>query len=134
MADTGNAATFTLSGFTVDIVSIAAGTRTLGTGDRSLLSHTGFMRKFLHDLTDAGSVTIEFEKDAADGSPTIGGAASSGVITYPTQAGESTPANITGTGWITSYTPPTFRNNELQMGSVTFTYDGETGPTETASS
>jgi hypothetical protein len=92
------------------------------------------MRKFLHDLKDAGAVTIEYEKDAADGEPTIGGAAASGVVTYPLQSGESTAANITGTGWITSYTPPSFKNNELQLASVTFTYDGETGPTETASS
>lgn len=134
MADTGNGATFTLSGFTVDIVAISIGEMRVDMLDKSLLSTTGFIEKLVADLVDAGSVTIEYFHDASDSAVTPGGAAASGTVTWPLQSGESTPANLAGTGNITSHKYPDFRNNELQNGSMEFTWDGITGPTLTASS
>lgn len=133
MADTGNGATFTRSGYTVDIVSIEVGEETIDVLDVSLLSTTGYMEKIAADLADAGTFSITLRVDAADAAVAVGGAAVSSVITWPLQSGESTAANITGTAIFTGKGSVTFSNNELQERTDTFTWDGVTGPTFTAS-
>ena len=134
MADTGNGATFTRSGFTVDIVAITIGEQRIDLRDVAWLSTTGFMEKSAADLADAGEFTIECNYDAADADVSLGGAAVSSVITWPLQSGESTAANLTGTAIMTAKKCPDFRNNEVQNASYTFGWDGVTGPTLTASS
>lgn len=134
MADTGNGATFTRSGFTVDVVAIVIGEQRIDLLDISLLSTTGFAEKISADLADAGSFTIEYLYDAGDGDVTLGGAAVSSVITWPLQSGESTAANLTGTAICTSKKFPDLRNNEVQNAMAEFTWDGVTGPSLTASS
>jgi hypothetical protein len=134
MADTGNGATLTRSGYTVDIVSIEIGEQTIDTIDISLLSTTGYMEKIAADLADAGTFTVTLRVDAADADVAIGGSAVSSVITWPLQAGETTAANLTGTAIFTGKGSVTFSNNELQERTDTFTWDGVTGPTFTAAS
>ena len=131
MADTGNGATFTRSGFTVDIRSISIGEQTIDLLDISILSTTGFAEKIAADLADAGSFTIEYLFDATDADVALGGAAVTSTITLP---GSGTPANIAGTAICTSKKYPDLMNNELNVGSATFTWDGVTGPTYTAQS
>lgn len=131
MADTGNGATLTLSGFTVDIVSIEIGSQTRGTGSKSLLSTTGFDEKFFHDLADAGSATITYLLDQGDALPSINAAVASATITAPLLSGSSAATYI-GTAGFTEVSPPSFMNNELLIGKVVLTYDGVTGPTWTA--
>jgi hypothetical protein len=131
MADTGNGATLTRSGFTVDVVAITIGNQRIDMLDISLLSTTGFMQKVSADLADAGSCTIEYLFDSGDADVTLGGAAVSTVITWPLQSG-STPANLTGTAICTDKKYPDLRNNEIQSASAEFTWDGVTGPTWTA--
>lgn len=133
MADTGNGASFTKSGFTRDIVSISIGEQTIDMLDVSLLSSTGYMKKIAADLADAGTFTIEVLADGADAASTLGGAAATSTITWPLQSGESTAADIEGTAVLSGYKPPDFMNNELQTEQYTFTWDGATGPTFTAS-
>ena len=72
MADTGNGATFTRSGTTVDIVAITIGDQRIDLLDISLLSTTGFMEKIAADLADAGEFTIEYLYDAADAAQSLG--------------------------------------------------------------
>lgn len=134
MADTGNGATLTRSGMTVDITSISIGEQRIDVLDKSLLSTTGYAEKVSADLADAGSITVEYLYDAADAALTLGGAAVSTVVTFPLASGGSTPANITGTGIITALKYPDFANNELQTASVEITWDGVSGPTLTAQS
>ena len=134
MPDTGNGATFTRSGTTVDIVAIVIGDQRIDLLDVSLLSTTGFMEKIAADLADAGEFTIEYLYDAADAAQSLGGAAVSSVITWPLQSGESTAANITGTAILIGNKYPDFRNNEVQNASLTYGWDGVTGPTLTVSS
>lgn len=131
MADTGNGATFTRSGFTVDIVAIVVGEQRIDLLDKSLLSSTGFMKKVAADLADAGTFTVEYLYDGTDANVTLGGAAVSSVITWPLATGESTAANLTGTAICVAKKFPDFRNNELQAASAEFAWDGATGPTLT---
>lgn len=129
MADTGNGATLTRTGFVVDIRSITIGNQTIDLLDTSLISTTGFMEKISADLADAGSFTVEYLFDATDADVTLGGAAVSTTITFP---GTGTPATLAGTAICTDKKFPDLQNNELQVASATFTWDGVTGPTFTA--
>ena len=79
MADTGNGATFTRSGFTVDIRSISIGEQTIDLLDISILSTTGFAEKIAADLADAGSFTIEYLFDVVDPEATLGDASESAI-------------------------------------------------------
>lgn len=130
MADTGNGATFTRSGFTVDIRSITIGNQTIELLDKSVLATTGFMEKLSADLADAGSFTIEYLFDSTDADVTLGGAAVSSTITFPSQGG--TAATLAGTAICTDKKFPDLLNNELQVAQATFTWDGVTGPAFTA--
>lgn len=134
MADTGNGATLTRSGFTVDIRSITIGNQTIDLLDVSILSTTGFMEKISADLADAGSFTVEYLFDATDVDVALGGAAVSTTITFPVVGGSGTAATISGTAICTDKKFPDLQNNELQVASATFTWDGVTGPAFTAQS
>jgi hypothetical protein len=132
-ADTGNGATLTRSGFTVDIVAIRIGEQTIDLLDISLLSTTGFMEKISADLADAGTFTVEYLYDSLDAALSLGGAAVSTVITWPLNAvTQSVAANITGTAIMNSHKYPDFENNVVQTATAIFTWDGVTGPTLTA--
>jgi hypothetical protein len=130
-ADTGNGATLTRTGFTVDIVSISIGNQTIDMLDSSLLSSTGFAKKLAADLADAGTFTVEAQFDVADSDNALalGGAAVSTTITFP---GSGTRATLAGTAVLTDKKFPDLMNNEIMVASFTFTWDGATGPTFTA--
>lgn len=138
MPDTGNGATLTRSGFTVDIVSMSLGNRTMETLDISLLSDSTWVQKIAADLADAGTLTVEYNFDATGGSgelPSPGGAAVATTVTFPIHtSGNTNAATLAGTTILTDVKPPDFANNELQRASATFTFDGVTGPTFTGES
>jgi hypothetical protein len=134
MADTGNGATLTRTGFTVDIRSITIGNQTIDTLDVSLLSTTGFTEKISADLADAGTFTVEYLFDATDAAPALGGAAVTTTITFPVVGGSGTAATLAGTAILTDLKIPDLMNNELQVAQATFTWDGVTGPAFTAQS
>ena len=131
--DTGNGATVTRSGFSGDIISISFGNQTLEALDKSTLGDSTFMKKLAASLADAGAVTLEILSDAAVALPALGGAGITTTFTWPLQTGETTAANIAGTAFVTDRKYPDFQNNVVQNSSITFTWDGETGPTFTAS-
>lgn len=126
--DTGNGATLTRTGFSVDIRSISIGSQTIDLLDRSILSTTGFAEKISADLAEAGSFTVEVLFDPVDADVVLGGAAVTTTITLP---GTGTPANLAGTAILTDKKLPDLMNNELMVASYTFTWDGVTGPTFT---
>ena len=136
MADTGNGATLTRTGFSVDIVSISVGNATIETIDTSLLTTTGFMEKISADLADGGAITVQFQMDSENTTNlygSLGGAAVSTTLTFPiANTSNTTAATIAGTTLFTDYKPPDFENNALQLCSATFTFDGVTGPAFTA--
>jgi hypothetical protein len=128
MADTGNGATLTRAGFSVDIRSITIANQTIELLDVSIISTTGFMEKISADLADAGSFTVEYLFDATDAPVQIGGAAVSTTITFPVVGGSGTAATIAGTAICNDKKFPDLQNNELQVAQATFTWDGVTGP------
>ena len=134
MADTGNGATITRTGFSVDIRAITIGNQTIDMLDKSILSSTGYMKKLAADLADAGSFTVEVLFDATDTDVALGGAAVSTTITFPVVGGSGTAATLAGTAVCTDKKYPDLKNNELQVAQYTFTWDGETGPAFTAQS
>jgi hypothetical protein len=85
------------------------------------------------DLNEIGEVTLDVQFESATGLPATGTVAETITITYPLPGGgAATPANIAGTGFITAISHPPLQTGTLQQGSITFTYDGGTGPTFTA--
>jgi hypothetical protein len=130
--DTGNGATVTFPSLSITPISITIGERTVEMLDISTLATTTFMKKLVADLVDAGTVTVTFHPDETADTPQAK-ATGSLVLTWPLVA-LATAANITGTASITGQKYPDFANNQVQVSSLTFTYDGATGPTFTAES
>ena len=100
--------------------------------DASCLSDSGFMKKIAGDLVDAGevSMTILFELTDDLEQYIPDGAQDTITITFP-NAG-TTSGILSGTGFVTSATAPDMAINQLLEQTITFTFDGETGPAYTA--
>jgi hypothetical protein len=85
------------------------------------------------DLNELGEITLDVMFESAVGLPAIGTVAETITITFPLPGGgAATAANIAGTGFITATSFPPLQTGALQQGSITFTFDGGTGPTFTA--
>ena len=86
------------------------------------------------DLNEIGEVTLDVQFESKTGLPAIGTAAETITITFPLPGGgAATAANIAGTGFITGISYPPMQTGTIQQGQITFTFDGSTGPTYTAS-
>lgn len=130
--DTGLGATVTFSGLSAPVVSIEFGEQTIDMLDSSYLGTTGFVAKIVGDLIDAGDVTIEFLFDTPD-TPITTGSNQTLTITWPQRTGEAAAATMAGTAILVSNGFPSLVRNEIQRGSHTFEWDGQTGPTYTVS-
>lgn len=139
--DTGNGATLSLAIFngtsaitaSLDIISISPGEVTVASVDVSTLATTGVMEKIPSDLADVGESTATFKWLTAGAKPTLPSAAGTFTITFPLRSGESTAATMTGTGFLTRLKAPEFQNGQLQVGELSWQWDGDVGPTLTAS-
>lgn len=139
--DTGNGATLSLAIFngtsaitaSLDIISISPGEVTVASVDVSTLATTGVMEKIPSDLADVGESTATFKWLTAGAKPTLPSAAGTFTITFPLRSGESTAATMTGTGFLTRLKAPDFQNGQLQVGELSWQWDGDVGPTLTAS-
>lgn len=136
MSDTGNGVTLTLgtSGWTLNVVSIAVAGQTLEMLDDSDLATTGHVEKLAADLTDAGSFTATCRLNQSGDVPVPVKTAESATITFGLLSGESTAATLAGTGNVTAGGDINIANNEIMNTTLTFTWDGRTGPTFTAGS
>lgn len=139
--DTGNGATLSLAIFngttaitaSLDVMTIEPGEITVASVDVSTLATTGIMEKIPSDLADVGESTSTFKWVTAGAKPTLPSAAGTFTITFPLRAGESTAATMSGTGFLTRLKAPSFANGELQVGEISWQWDGDVGPTLTAS-
>ena len=95
--------------------------------DASCLSTIGFMRYIPADVTDPGELTLEAIFDPTDDLPVFGQVEDI-TITLPVGTAGNTAATITGSGFITSDQLPSLALNELMMLTLTFAFDGDTGP------
>lgn len=135
----GGTISFATSGFTGNMREIGGATIELDDLETSHLGTTGYKTYTPSDLAEPGEFECEIFWDAEVAASTVKevttqpilGTVESIVKTYPGQAG-NTAANITGTGYIKSFTRPTMQVGELMMASVTVKWDGGTGPTFTA--
>ena len=99
--------------------------------DDSHLGTTGEATSIPGDLAELEEFDIEILFEGEEGLPTFA-AAETITVTHPTATGESTPANVAGTGFVTGRKFPDMQINTLKIGIITATFDGKTGPTLTA--
>lgn len=78
------------------------------------------------DLRALGPVTLRILFQGSQGLPAHGSASETITITHPTAAGNSTPANLAGTGFIFHTKYPEFQTNTMQEGEIQFQFDGTT--------
>jgi hypothetical protein len=138
--DTGNGATLTLALFSgttaitasLDPISITPAAITVGKVESSTLATVGHKEYIPDDLSDSGENTATFKYITTGAKPSLPSAAGTFTITLPLRTGETTAGTITGTGFVTGFTPPTLENGQLQVGTLAWAWDGDTGPTVTA--
>lgn len=131
----GNSATITFgtSTFTPIVVSIDGLEETLEALQDSDLSTTNTHTYVAADLRELAplSATIRWEQNDL---PPIAGVSETITITYARESGESTPATLAGTGFLTSRRSPDLANDTIAEGTITIQYDGKTAPTYTPGS
>jgi len=97
--------------------------------DASCLSDVGFMKYVAGDLTEPGEVTMEIIFDPSFDFTGLVSATDTLTITFPLGVDTNTTnATLAGTGFITSYSLPDLSTGTLSTVSVTFSFDGDTGP------
>lgn len=131
--DTGHGASAVLSStaYAFCWTEMDMGEETIPTVNISCLSTTDYEELIPGDLKEPGTVTIPFFNDPEDAAPTLG-TVETLTITLPiSDSANTTAATWTGTGFLTNYKRPRFVKNEPQDGSLTFQFDGLTGPTFT---
>jgi hypothetical protein len=139
--DTGNGATLTLALYNgttaitaaLDVITVSPGALAVAAIDVSTLATSGTMEMIPSDLASVGESSATFKWLTSGTKPTLPSAAGTITLTFPTRTGETTAATMTGTGFITQFQAPSLANGELQVGNVSWQWDGETGPSFTAS-
>ena len=126
----GTSVAFTTAGSVACVRSVTLPAWSMETIDSSCLSDTGFGKKIVSDLVDAGSVQITAVMELTDDPFTPDGVNDTITITFP-NAG-ATAGTLTGTGFISECTLPSIEIGGLLEQTITFVFDGETGPTYTA--
>jgi len=112
--------------------SMALGTKSIDTIDTTHLGTTGNKTLMGGDLSNPGEVTLEFQWDTEPVAtnaytPAVSNVSQTLTITFPSHTQNTTSAaTYAGTGLLTGLTYPTLGVEELQTGSLTFTWDGIT--------
>lgn len=139
--DTGNGATLTLSLYNgtsaitaaLDVISIKPGEITVGSVDVSTLATSTIRELIPNDLSEVGESSADFKWLTAGVKPTLPSVTGTCTLTWPLRTGETTAATMTGTGFITGLQAPSMENGALQVGTIKWQWDGDTGPSITAS-
>ena len=124
--DEGQGATLTLGTSSWDtaarIISITPDAIMRESLNTSYLSTTTAHTFMPADLRDNGGFTIEFlHIDAVDPPYAV---AETVTITYPTGSGQSVPAAISGSGFLTEYTPAGCVGGEVMKGQAKYQWAG----------
>ena len=136
VGDTGQGGTASLSVSGVIGVcyrSIQLPNWTMEKVDASCISTEGFMRYIPADVIDPGDIQLEAIFDAADQDvSSVIGEVQEITITFPKTIETSTAgATLIGTGFVSANQLPSMALNELMVLSLTFSFDGDEGPTYT---
>ena len=123
---TGASCVFGTSGIALNWTSIDLGEQSLDIIPTDHLGTTGVKTIMPGDLINAGEVTLECQWDNENG-PVVSSTAETLTITFPQSASNTTSAaTYAGTGVVSKVKYPTLGVEELQTGSLTFTWDGIT--------
>lgn len=133
----GAVATFGTSALTLTVTKIEQGAFTRERVEMSSLATVGPKEYTSASLYDHAPTKLTFIWDSEEDFP-IGLDAGTAyhvfpddetiTVTWPLGNGESVAGKIVGTGFITEVKPPDFENDVLQIGELTFTWNGLTGP------
>ena len=134
-----NGATLTLSsGTSLAVSKITTGKWNRERVQRKLLSSDGPASYRPGTIYDHAPIQVEFywdsladpiiPVDAADSSRHLFPAVETVTITWPQGNGEDAEATLAGTGFITEIDWPEFDHDTYQMGVLTISWDGATGP------
>ena len=140
MTGQGTTAVLTNNAITGCVRSIGLPDLSIDKIDASCLDSTGFMRYISSDLTDPGEVqleiifdpTFDFGADLGTGAGILGTTDTVTITFVKQNDGSAAAASFTGTGFVTNYSLPDLSTGELAVVSVTFAFDGDTGPAWTA--
>jgi hypothetical protein len=130
----GTTVTLTTGGAVGCVRSVSLPEFSLEAIDASCLEDTagGFMKKLSGGLIDGGEVQVTF---VSTGAPTVpDGAQDTLTVVVPavvsaTSNGTQAGYTISGTGFISSASGGSLEINGLMENTLTFTFDGGTGPT-----
>lgn len=140
--DTGNGATLTLALYNgttsvtavLEIIEITPAAITCEKIDASHLGTSGHREYLPGDLSDSAENSCTFKWLTTLDPISLPSPAGTFTITLPTRSGETTPATVTGTGFATGITPPPLQNGTLQIGTISWAWNGDTGPSITKAS
>lgn len=128
MADTGNGASFVLSGgFTASVVTLGGAEIELPAVKTSYLGTATRETYMPGDLREEGEQEFEIQYNPNSRPPI--GTVQTLTLTYPVPSGLSSGGTKTGTGFVKKWKEPDLKNNELMMAKVIWIWDGLTGPT-----
>lgn len=134
MADVGNGATLTLSAYTTALVisSITPGGQSIEPLDVSHLGSTGDKEYIPGELKETPEGSAEVLFNSGKGLPPVGSTHTI-TVTFPVHPGETTTAKtLAGTGFITAIEYPELVSDTVQRATISWKFDGGTGPTYTA--
>lgn len=136
MADTGFTATVSFSSTSTafDIVSIDSLPEwALDALETTPLNQSAQFQTYMAgDTSDPGAVSFTLNYNATQAIPARG-TTETITVTFPKHtAGAGTRATLVGTGFIQSVALPSLQRNQIQQASITFKFNGGTGPTYTA--
>lgn len=126
----GTTVAFSVAGTQACVRSITLPEWSLESIDASCLNDVGFMKKISGDLVDPGTVEVVVVFELDDDFTVPDGTDETLTITFPTAG--ATPGTLVGSGFVSSVSLPSVEINGLLEQTITFTFDGETGPAWTA--
>ena len=124
----GTTVSLTTGGSVACVRSITMPSFSIDAIDASCLSDTGFMKKISADLVDGGTVQVTAVFPLGGDIATVNGDQDTITVTLPDGGA------LSGSGFVSEATLPSVEIGGLLESTLTFTFDGMTGPTYSAGS
>lgn len=147
-ADTGNGATFTVSGplqadgvtSDTDVATFFSGLKitriefpeeALERLECSNLSNSVYKSYIPADLVDPPQINITGNFETSHKPPFLGQVLGTATVKFPKRPGESAEATYAGSAYVGAITMPSLANGEIQEVQIRIDFDGITGPAYT---
>lgn len=138
--DTGNGLSFALTTQTaaaaLKVKKVTIGETSIDMLDTSHLGTVDIQERIISDLSKPGDYVIDFFFNVAATAINITKLVDTATFTLPVGPGQTTTTGgtLVASGYVTKVKLPDFENGVVQMGQLTFSPDGDTGPTYTKGS